>query len=188
MAGTDRSNVVLLEAQRYSEGTPGAIGKKSGHFGNNHPEHLDKVNMLGLKRTDLVALAMLRPGMFFVNLNFSFRISMLSYEKIVFHQATTKDNFVIKKQNILRFRTMQKIKMNFDLDRTYLISRSFTRRLTEYCRLEFIEHLAILRKSMDRAIFLYLVYKTRGRYLVYEHTGRCRWKSEKAHPVPESNS
>eukprot|EP00794_Sanderia_malayensis_P006165 gene6165-6876_t len=62
LAGTDRSNVLLLEAQRYNEGKSVQSETRFGHFGNNHPEHLDKVKFFGLSRSDLVSLAMLRPG------------------------------------------------------------------------------------------------------------------------------
>ena len=41
-AGTDRSNVALLQSQRYPEGDPNAITpKKVGQFGVNYPAHLD---------------------------------------------------------------------------------------------------------------------------------------------------
>ena len=60
-AGTDRSNVVMLEPQRYDEGSGVAVpsGNKIGHWGNSYPEHLDdsKISFLGLGKEDLDQLA-----------------------------------------------------------------------------------------------------------------------------------
>ena len=64
-AGTDRSNVVLLQSQKYPEGTPGkavATDLKFGHFGQNYPAHLNVVNLLGLSRGNLTHLALNGPG------------------------------------------------------------------------------------------------------------------------------
>ena len=36
--------------------------KVFGKFGNNYPEHISKVEFLGLGKKDLVSLAFLRPG------------------------------------------------------------------------------------------------------------------------------
>ncbi|XP_057297072.1 protein DD3-3-like isoform X2 [Hydractinia symbiolongicarpus] len=65
LAGTDRSNVVLLTSQLYPEGEPGkavAENLKFGHFGNNYPAHLNNATFLGFFRQDLVSLAVLSPG------------------------------------------------------------------------------------------------------------------------------
>eukprot|EP00118_Oscarella_pearsei_P024793 m.306807 g.306807 ORF g.306807 m.306807 type:complete len:796 (+) comp41600_c0_seq1:94-2481(+) len=60
-AGTDRSNIVMLEPQRYAEGNGVAVkdGSKVGHWGNSYPEHLDnsKVQFLGLGKDTLDQLA-----------------------------------------------------------------------------------------------------------------------------------
>ena len=64
LAGTDRSNVILLEKQKYPEGNFRGAGTKYGHFGNNYPQRVDKVTWLGLSRQDLDSLALLLPGRF----------------------------------------------------------------------------------------------------------------------------
>ena len=60
-AGTDRSNVALLQSQRYPEGNPNAITpKKVGQFGVNYPAHLDTcmVTSLNFDRRFLMKLAL----------------------------------------------------------------------------------------------------------------------------------
>ncbi|XP_065067104.1 protein DD3-3-like [Rhopilema esculentum] len=64
LAGTDRSNVILLEKQKYAEGNFRGAGTKYGHFGNNYPQRVDKVTWLGLSRQDLNSLALLLPGQY----------------------------------------------------------------------------------------------------------------------------
>lgn len=59
-AGTDRSNVLLLEKLRYPKGKPKS--NVYGQFGGSYPEHLDRVSFLGLKRNDLVTMATLNNG------------------------------------------------------------------------------------------------------------------------------
>ncbi|KAK3753506.1 hypothetical protein QZH41_018003, partial [Actinostola sp. cb2023] len=56
-AGTDRSNVLLLEKQRYPEGKPKT--NTYGQFGGSYPEHLDRVTFMGLEKRDLISLATL---------------------------------------------------------------------------------------------------------------------------------
>lgn len=63
LAGSDRSNVVLIEKERYPEGSIMKNGNIFGKFGNNYPENVNKINFLGLNKEDLVSLALLRPGM-----------------------------------------------------------------------------------------------------------------------------
>ncbi|KAK7102363.1 protein DD3-3-like [Littorina saxatilis] len=66
LAGTDRSNVVLLRAQQYAEGSGWRFGPggKYGHWGVNYPMHLNNVTFLGLDRKSLETLAFLDPGQF----------------------------------------------------------------------------------------------------------------------------
>ena len=60
-AGSDRSNIVLLSAQNFGEGTP-EVGKV-GHWGNNYPAHLDSnMTFLGWSRADRQSLATLDNG------------------------------------------------------------------------------------------------------------------------------
>lgn len=60
-AGSDRSNMVLLEEQVYEEGTP--MEGKMGHWGRSYPQHLDHSNtFLGFSREDRQALAVLDNG------------------------------------------------------------------------------------------------------------------------------
>ena len=73
MRGTDRSNLISTTAQQYPEGTPGkavAADEKSGHFGNNYPEHLNVADFLGLPRQDRLNLAIVSPGNFFITLSY----------------------------------------------------------------------------------------------------------------------
>ena len=61
-AGTDRSNVILLEEQVFDEGKP----KQSitfGHFGRNYPENLNDDRILGFSMVDSKKLAFLQPGL-----------------------------------------------------------------------------------------------------------------------------
>lgn len=59
-AGTDRSNVLVQEKQRYAEGEPKE--KTYGQWGGNYPEHFDRAKFLGLERDDLTSLATLDTG------------------------------------------------------------------------------------------------------------------------------
>ena len=73
-AGTDRSNIVLLRNQMYSEGTPGMAvptGEKKGHFGNSYPQHLrHSETFLGLSEGQRDDLAMLGTGLYYKNIIF----------------------------------------------------------------------------------------------------------------------
>ena len=64
LAGTDRSNLVLLRSQQYPEGSGWRFGPggKYGHYGGNYPMHLDNVTFLGVDRGSLETLAFLDPG------------------------------------------------------------------------------------------------------------------------------
>lgn len=64
LAGTDRSNLVLLGSQRYPEGRGWAFGPggKYGHYGVNYPMHLNNVTFLD--RPSMETLAFLNPGQF----------------------------------------------------------------------------------------------------------------------------
>lgn len=66
LAGTDRSNLVLLGAQQYPEGAGWRFGPggKYGHYGVNYPMHLNNVTFLGFSRADMETLAFLDPGQF----------------------------------------------------------------------------------------------------------------------------
>lgn len=66
LAGTDRSNMVLLRAQQYPEGSGWRFGPgaKYGHYGVNYPMHLNIVTFLGFSRGDMETLAFLDPGQF----------------------------------------------------------------------------------------------------------------------------
>ncbi|XP_006822467.2 protein DD3-3-like [Saccoglossus kowalevskii] len=67
LAGTDRSNLVLLGEQVYTEGensNPYEPYNKYGHLGLNTPMHLDNVTFLGLNQQDLINLAVLNPNQF----------------------------------------------------------------------------------------------------------------------------
>ena len=61
-AGTDRSNIVLLDGPNYAEGDGTAMESSPaiGHWGNSYPAHLDDDdNFLGLSREDRQNLATL---------------------------------------------------------------------------------------------------------------------------------
>lgn len=60
-AGTDRSNVILLNAQVYPEGSGVQYGpgQMHGHYGTNYPSHMDNTTFLGLGLEDLENLAFL---------------------------------------------------------------------------------------------------------------------------------
>ena len=64
LAGTDRSNMVLLRSQQYPEGSGWRFGPggKYGHYGLNYPMHLNNVTFLGLNRDSLESLAFLESG------------------------------------------------------------------------------------------------------------------------------
>ena len=63
--GQDSSNVVLLAAQVYPEGTPGSIcPKKYGHWGRNYPENVTVANFLGFSLDDKIKLAYALYSMF----------------------------------------------------------------------------------------------------------------------------
>ena len=67
-AGTDRSNMVLLDDMVYDEGTPGVavpIDEKNGHWGRSYPAHLtnnDGETFLGFSLEERQNLAFLSPG------------------------------------------------------------------------------------------------------------------------------
>ncbi|XP_064604895.1 protein DD3-3-like isoform X2 [Liolophura sinensis] len=65
-AGTDRSNVVLLNAQVYPEGSGSQYGpgQMHGHYGTNYPSHIDNTTLLGLGPEDLENLAFLYSNQF----------------------------------------------------------------------------------------------------------------------------
>ncbi|XP_013398503.1 protein DD3-3-like [Lingula anatina] len=63
-AGTDRSNVVLQDAQLYPEGSGLTSGQKFGHWGRSYPQHINNVTFLGLPKQDLQRLALLMPNQF----------------------------------------------------------------------------------------------------------------------------
>ncbi len=62
--GTDRSNVVLLKSQVYSEGREKA-SSVHGHYGRSYPENIDAGGVLGLNKDELTKLAILKRGEFF---------------------------------------------------------------------------------------------------------------------------
>ncbi|XP_070559546.1 protein DD3-3-like [Ptychodera flava] len=67
LAGTDRSNMVLLGEQIFPEGQgndPYKPYSKYGHYGLNYPMHLDNVTIAGFTRDDLVNLATVNPNQF----------------------------------------------------------------------------------------------------------------------------
>lgn len=67
LRGTDRSNIALVTAQQYPEGTPltaEEAAKKNGQFGNNYPAHLNVAKFLGLPKQDRLNLAIVAPGKF----------------------------------------------------------------------------------------------------------------------------
>ena len=67
LAGTDRSNIVLLRTVNYPEGTRGRavpLGMENGHWGNSYPAQLDDdETFLGLSRQLREDLALLTPSM-----------------------------------------------------------------------------------------------------------------------------
>ncbi|GFO44396.1 protein dd3-3-like [Plakobranchus ocellatus] len=66
LAGSDRSNIVLLKSQVYPEGD-GKInypGGKFGHFGVNYPMDAANSTFLGLSKEDAITLAYCDPGQF----------------------------------------------------------------------------------------------------------------------------
>lgn len=64
LAGTDRSNVVLLAEQVYPEGSDAYHSPytKNGHWGTNYPMHVRDSTFLGLDRETLIDLAINRPS------------------------------------------------------------------------------------------------------------------------------
>ncbi|KAJ8047707.1 Protein DD3-3 [Holothuria leucospilota] len=66
LAGTDRSNVVLIAEQVYPEGSDAYHSPytKNGHWGSNYPMRLSDSTFLGLGREDLINLAINRPNQF----------------------------------------------------------------------------------------------------------------------------
>lgn len=66
LAGTDRSNVVLLAEQVYPEGSDAYHSPytKNGHWGTNYPMHVRDSTFLGLDRETLIDLAINRPNQF----------------------------------------------------------------------------------------------------------------------------
>jgi len=64
LAGTDRSNIVLLAEQVFPEGNGKAnsSGETYGHFGVNYPMKADKSTFLNLAQDDVHTLAFLDPG------------------------------------------------------------------------------------------------------------------------------
>ena len=85
MAGTDRSNVVLIEKERYPEGSIIKSDGIFGKFGNNYPEHMKSVNFLGLTKTDLVSLAFLGPGSCSYYASFHISYSFVSFDNFLIH-------------------------------------------------------------------------------------------------------
>lgn len=63
-AGTDRSNVVMLEKQRYPEGEPKSAEEKHGQLGLSYPEHLSRSDFLGFSKKDLTELAIMYSSQF----------------------------------------------------------------------------------------------------------------------------
>ncbi|CAG5125430.1 unnamed protein product [Candidula unifasciata] len=66
LAGTDRSNIVLLGSQVYPEGIENAKsrGINYGHYGVNYPMSIDNATFLSLSEEDALTLAFLDPGQF----------------------------------------------------------------------------------------------------------------------------
>jgi hypothetical protein len=61
--GSDRSNIVLMEAKRYDEPQPTDVVNKDnlatyGHYGNSYPADITKTTFLGLDNDDLTRLAL----------------------------------------------------------------------------------------------------------------------------------
>ncbi|XP_032219709.1 protein DD3-3 isoform X2 [Nematostella vectensis] len=61
LAGTDRSNLLLLADSVYREGRGQQPGTH-GHWGRNYPANVSEAKFLGLSREDLVNLALNRPN------------------------------------------------------------------------------------------------------------------------------
>lgn len=53
---------MLINEETHPERSGTTGGSIYGKFGNNYPDHIANVNLLGFKRGDLVSLAYLRPG------------------------------------------------------------------------------------------------------------------------------
>lgn len=66
LAGTDRSNMVLLAEQVYPEGSDAYHNPytKNGHWGTNYPMSVRDSTFLGLDRETLINLAINRPNQF----------------------------------------------------------------------------------------------------------------------------
>lgn len=64
LAGTDRSNMVLLAEQVYPEGSDAYHNPytKNGHWGTNYPMSVRDSTFLGLDRETLINLAINRPS------------------------------------------------------------------------------------------------------------------------------
>ena len=61
LPGTDRSNLVMLENQVYTEGSLAYYTpySKNGHFGRSYPLNLDDTTFLGFSRAELEDMAVL---------------------------------------------------------------------------------------------------------------------------------
>ncbi|CAL1539911.1 unnamed protein product [Lymnaea stagnalis] len=64
LAGTDRSNIVLLGSQVYPEGDSNSNAEVYGHFGVNYPMKAENSTLLGLSPEDALTLAFVNPGQF----------------------------------------------------------------------------------------------------------------------------
>ncbi|KAH9496344.1 Protein DD3-3 [Bulinus truncatus] len=66
LAGTDRSNIVLLGPQAYPEGSLQANQKNGvfGHYGANFPMRAENYTFLGWSKEDALTLAFVDPGQF----------------------------------------------------------------------------------------------------------------------------
>uniref|UniRef100_A0A0B7ALW1 Protein DD3-3 n=3 Tax=Arion vulgaris TaxID=1028688 RepID=A0A0B7ALW1_9EUPU len=64
LAGTDRSNIVLLGSQVYPEGNANNNKENYGHFGVNNPMAIENATFLSLSSDDALTLAFVNPGQF----------------------------------------------------------------------------------------------------------------------------
>lgn len=64
LAGSDRSNIVLLAKQTYPEGTDSSFYNvpKYGHYGRNFAMDINYATFLGLSKDDALTLAFVDPG------------------------------------------------------------------------------------------------------------------------------
>eukprot|EP00112_Aurelia_sp_Birch-Aquarium-sp1_P011612 Seg2440.3 transcript_id=Seg2440.3/GoldUCD/mRNA.D3Y31 product="Protein DD3-3" protein_id=Seg2440.3/GoldUCD/D3Y31 len=99
--GTDRSNVVLLKAQRYAEGKAKARDVH-GHFGRNYPENLSTDTMLDFTREDSKKIAFLQSGsgdeLDKAGTNFDWGARKVTSAGTFFYMCTRNNNFSNRSQ------------------------------------------------------------------------------------------